>query len=80
MIITQNMSMVYHRPYVLGAWIDETEDGWYYHIQVDEGTEEGAEGAHLSAIISKRFDSYDNAVIAMNQKLRFEMVRDSSDA
>jgi len=75
-MITQNMSMVYHRPHVLGAWIDETEDGWYYHIQVDEGTA----GGHRSAILSKRFDSYDNAVIAMNQKLRFEMVRSSSDA
>ena len=75
-MITQNMNMIHDRSYVLGAWIDETENGWHYHVHVDEGTE----GAHLSAIISKQYDSYDDAVIAMNKKLLPELERGRSDA
>ena len=81
-MITQNMDKVHQRPHVLGAWIEEVEIGWHFHIHVDEGDQD----AHLSAIISKRFDSYDAAVIAMNKALLpelergIELERDLSDA
>ena len=70
-MITRNMDNVYHRPHVLAAWVEEGEIGWYFHIRVDEGSRD----AHLSAITSNRFDSYDDAVIAMNKKLLPELER-----
>ena len=67
--INQNMRHVYTRPYVTAASVSKMEDRDWFFFQgtVDPGNT--SHDAQLQTIMSKKYDTYDDAVIAMNARL-----------
>jgi hypothetical protein len=56
---------------VIHAYVKAREgpsDGWHFTIMCDEEAEEPG-GSAMSARLSKRYASYDEAVLGMNEKL-----------
>jgi hypothetical protein len=54
---------------VIAAYVQEgPSDGWYFSILCDEEAEEPG-GSAMSAHLSRRYASYDDAVLGMNEKL-----------
>jgi len=70
--INQSMESVYDRPYVTAASVSKMEDrDWFFfQVTVDPGSTDGDGGTSMSTIMSKKFDTYDDAVIAMNEQVR----------
>jgi len=61
---------------VIGAYVKGKERfGWYFTILCDEEAKEPA-GTAMSARLSKRYASYDEAVLGMNEKLAALLVPD----
>ena len=70
--INTNMSRAYKSSYVTSASVSKMEerDWFFYHLTIDPGTDPSAEDyGSLSTIMSKKFDTYDDAVIAMNLQM-----------
>jgi len=66
---TQCLHRNYPGTQVIAAYVQEAEPGWwYFSILCDEEAEESW-GSALSSSLSKRYASYDEAVLAMNEKL-----------
>jgi len=54
---------------VIAAYVKEgPSDGWYFTIVCDEEAEEPA-GSAISSRLSKRYASYDEAVLRMTERL-----------
>jgi hypothetical protein len=67
--INQSMECIYDRPYVTAASVSKMEDrDWFFfQVTVDLGALDDGNG--MSTIMSKKYDTYDDAVIAMNEHL-----------
>ena len=73
--INKNMNRAYKSSYVTSASVLKMEerDWFFFTITVDPGTDDaGAEHpvSSLSQIMSKKYDTYDDAVIAMNLHMK----------
>lgn len=68
-VVTESLKFSYAVPYILSAVVHDAGDGnWYYVLSTDGGFGP-SEGVQLSSVISRMFDSYDRAVIHMNDEL-----------
>ena len=67
--INQSMECIYDRPYVTAASLSKMEDrDWFFfEVTVDLGASDDGNG--MSTFMSKKYDTYDDAVIAMNEHL-----------
>jgi len=67
--INQSMERAHKKPYVAEASVTKIEDrDWFfYDLTIDPG--ETSHEAQLRTIMSKKYGSYDEAVIAMNRAM-----------
>jgi len=72
---TQCLHHNYPGTQVIAAYVQAREgpsDGWYFAIVCDEEAESPT-GSAMSTRLSKRYASYDEAVLGMNEKLTILM-------
>ena len=69
--INQSMECIYDTPYVTAASVSKMEnrDWFFFQVTVDSGSTSDNDGTSMSTIMSKKYDTYDDAVIAMNECL-----------
>ena len=67
--INQSMECIYDRPYVTAASVSKMEDRDWFFFQVTVDPGSTSHDAELQTIMSKKYDTYDDAVIAMNEHL-----------
>ena len=67
--INQSMGHVYDRPYVTAASVSKMEDRDWFFFQVTVDPGSTSHNALMQTVMSKKFDTYDDAVIAMNEHL-----------
>ena len=69
--INQTLGHVYDKRYETAASVSKMEnrDGFFFQVTVDPGSTSDNDGTSMSTIMSRKFDTYDDAVIAMNEWL-----------
>ena len=69
--INQTLGHVYDKPYVTAASVSKMEnrDWFFFQVTVDPGSTSDNDGTSMSTVMSKAYDTYDDAVIAMNEHL-----------
>ena len=66
---TRSLHHNYPGTQVIAAYVQQARgDGWYFTIVCDEEAEEPA-GSAISSRLSKRYASYDEAVLGMTERL-----------
>jgi len=66
---TRSLHHNYPDTQVIAAYVKQAGgDGWYFTIVCDEEAESSA-GSAMSTRLSKKYASYDEAVLGMNEKL-----------
>ena len=69
--INQTLGHVYDKRYVTAASVSKMEnrDWFFFQVTVDPGSTSDNDGTSISKIISRKYDTYDDAVIAMTECL-----------
>jgi len=69
--INQTLGHVYDKRYVTAAYVSKMEDrDWFFfQVTVDPGSTSDNDGTSMSTTMSRKYDTYDDAVIAMNECL-----------
>jgi hypothetical protein len=72
-MLIQNLEYTPANQMVIAAFVDRIEGGdtWYYHLAYDGLS-------NIGTILSKQYDTYDEAVYGMNERIR-QLYSDSKE-